>query len=72
MYHVMANNNENTTNIAGKKIAIGLSVDPTFYEILERFRSQEDRPMANMVERLLKTHPRIQPILEAETAEATA
>lgn len=58
----------NSTN----KVQIGTMVDPTLYAIIDKFRVDEDRSMSNMVERLLKSHPRIQPIIEAETATATA
>jgi len=54
------------------KIPVGTNVDPALYAVLDQFRTEEDRPMSNMVERLLKTHPRIEPLLETETSGATA
>ncbi len=54
-----------------KKIQAGTNLDPTVYAVVERLRIEEDRPMSNMIERLLKTHPRVQPLLERETVAAS-
>jgi hypothetical protein len=54
------------------KIQVGAKLDPELFGVLERFRTDEDRSMSNMIERLLKTHPRIQEVLEAEPATAAA
>lgn len=54
------------------KIQYGGKLDPVLHGIIERIRIEEDRPFSNMIERLLKTHPRIQPLLEAETTTATS
>jgi hypothetical protein len=62
----MAENEPNTN-----KIQAGVKMDPDLFAIVEQFRTEEDRSMSNMIERLLKTHPRIQEVLEAETV-ATA
>lgn len=61
-------NTEQTNN----KIQYGGKMDATLYAVIDRFRAEEDRNFSNMVERLLKTHPRIQPLLETETSGATA
>lgn len=62
----------NDTEQTNSKIQYGGKLDPVVYAIIDRLRTEEDRPFSNMIERLLKTHPRIQPLLEAETAGATA
>lgn len=49
-----------------KKVPIGVNVDPAIYQVVSGFAETEDRPMSNMVERLLKTHPRVQEVLAAE------
>lgn len=62
-------NTEQTT----KKIFVGANLAPAVYTIVDQLRTEEDRPMSNMIERLLKTHPRVQEILEAsETAAVSA
>jgi hypothetical protein len=52
------------------KVQIAAKIDPAVYALIEQFRNDEDRNLSNMIERLLKTHPRIQPVLEAEMATA--
>lgn len=47
-------------------------LEPELFAAVESIRVEEDRPMSQMINRLLKTHPRIQPILEAQTAEVSA
>lgn len=47
-------------------------LDPPIFEILERMRIAEKRPMANMIAFLLETHPRVQPMLETEPATTGA
>lgn len=72
--HEMDANEQNTeqANNAASRVPVGLKLDPALHAVIEQFRIQEDRPMANMVERLLKTHPRVQEILEAESATTAA
>lgn len=53
-----------------KKVQIGANVDPAIQQILADFAEADDRTVSNTVERLLKTHPRVQPLLEAEPAAA--
>lgn len=62
----MDTNTEPTAN----KIQVAAKIDPALYAVIEQFRTEEDRNLSNMIERLLKTHPRIQEILETETATA--
>lgn len=54
-----------------KKIQAGTNLDPAVFVAVERLRLEEDRPMSNMIERLLKTHPRVQAQM-AELQEALA
>lgn len=50
---------------------VGASLDPDVHAAVEKIRTEEDRTMSNTIERLLKTHPRVEPILlEAETVAA--
>lgn len=56
---------EQTTNTT----QVGVRLNAELFTVIERFRVEEDRSMANMVAVLLKTHPRIQPILESEQVE---
>jgi len=64
----MANNEPN--NEQTNKIPFGGKMDPALYAVIDQFRVEEDRNFTNMVERLLKTHPRIQPLLDGETVAA--
>lgn len=61
-------NNEQTSG----RVQVGLKMDPALHAVIEQFRIEEDRPMSNMISVLLKTHPRVQPILEGQTAEVSA
>ena len=53
-----------------KKIPAGTNLDPAVYAAVDRLRNEEDRPMSNMIERLLKTHPRVAEMLGTEPATA--
>lgn len=64
----MAEQEQNTN----KKVPVGTNLEPAVHAAVESLRAEEDRPMSNMVERLLKTHPRVQEILEAESATVAA
>jgi len=57
---------EQTTN----KLPYGGKLDSDVYAAVDQLRVDEDRNFSNMIERLLKTHPRVQEILG--TAEASA
>lgn len=63
---------ENTEQNDNNKVQIGTKVAPDIFSIVKEIAVLEDRSISNTVERLLKTHPRIQPLLEAETAGAGA
>lgn len=67
----MAENNNSETN-DGKRVPLSIKVDPAVFGIVSGYAVEEDRSLSNMIERLLKTHPRIQPSIEAEAAEAAA
>lgn len=54
------------------KVPLAARVDNSLFMAVEQIAKDEERTVSKVVERLLRTHPRIQPILEAETAEATA
>jgi hypothetical protein len=47
-------------------------LEPELFATVDRLRTEEDRSMSNMINVLLKTHPRIQPILEGQSAEVAA
>jgi hypothetical protein len=68
MLNIAMENTEQTQT----KIQVAAKIDPAVFALVERLRAEEDRNLSNMIERLLKTHPRIQPSLEAETAGAGA
>jgi hypothetical protein len=61
-----------TTEQDTKKLQALTMLDPELFAIVERFKNEEDRSMSNMISNLLKTHPRIQPILEGQSAEVAA
>ena len=64
---VMADTEQNTS-----KVQVGANIDPDIFEVIDRFRSEEDRSLSNMIERLLKTHPRVAAELGAEPAAVSA
>jgi hypothetical protein len=56
---------ETTTEISKEKVTTSIRIEADLYAAVGKLADEEDRPsMANMIERLLKTHPRIQTILE--------
>lgn len=63
---------ENTEQTSNNKMQAGVKLDPELYTIVDRFRADEDRSMSNMIERLLKTHPRVQKALSSEPKSAAA
>lgn len=67
--HIAMDNTEQNNN----RIQYGGKLDPVVYAVVDRLREEEDRPFSNMIERLLKTHPRVQEMLgngQGETAAA--
>jgi len=64
---------ETTNEIQKEKVATSIRIEPDVYAAVGKLAEEEDRPsMANMIERLLKTHPRVQPMLETEPATTGA
>jgi len=61
---------ENTEQVDGGKPQISARVDTSVWAVIERIRQEENRTMSNMVESLLKTHPRIVEALASESAIA--
>lgn len=68
--HFTMDNTEQTNGQS--KLQITAKIDATLYAVIDQFRVEEDRNFSNMIERLLKTHPRIQQQLEAETQAVNA
>jgi len=55
-----------------KRIQTGTNLEQTVYAAVEKLRINEDRPMSQMINVLLKTHPRVQEVLEAEPVGVSA
>ena len=56
-----------------EKVATSIRIDPDVYAAVGKLAEEEDRPsMANMIERLIKTHPRIHPMLDGQPASTAA
>lgn len=65
-------NTMENTEMQKEKIATSVRIEADLHAAIARLASDEDRPsQANMIERLLKTHPRVQAILEAESTAVT-
>jgi hypothetical protein len=64
----MANDNDTETG----KTQTSLRIDTNVLNAVVLLAGEEERSMANMIAVLLKTHPRIQPILEGQSAEVAA
>lgn len=65
--------NENEIETKNNKVAVGIRLEPDVNAAVAAIMADDNRPsVANTVESLLKTHPRIQPILDAQPAAATA
>jgi hypothetical protein len=60
----------NDETITDKKVPLSVKLDADVFSVVSSFAVDEDRSLSNMTERLLKTHPRVQEVLEAETATA--
>lgn len=65
----METNNEN--NETGK-VSVHIRMEPELHAVITDIATQEDRPVSSMIQRLLKTDPRIAPALETQTAGAGA
>ncbi len=66
----MANNETNTEQ--NNKIQIGARIDPNVAAVIDQIAKDEERTISWVVDRLLLTHPRIQPMLETEPATTGA
>lgn len=63
----MGNTETNTEQISTdntNKIQIGARIDPLVAVAIEQIANDEERTTSSVVDRLLKSHPRIQTILE--------
>lgn len=55
-----------TTETQTNKITTSIRMEADVYHAIATLADEEDRPsQANMIERLLKTHPRVKKLLEA-------
>jgi hypothetical protein len=61
-----------TTEQNTNKVPMGTRVDPNIAAAIEQIVAEEERTVSNTIERLLKTHPRVQEVLEAESATTAA
>lgn len=58
---------------SNERIATSIRLEADIYAAIAKLASEDDRPsQANMIERLLKTHPRMISMLEADTQMASA
>ena len=58
---------------SNERIATSIRLEADIYAAIAKLASEDDRPsQANMIERLLKTHPRMVSMLEADTQTASA
>ncbi len=71
MFRIFISEMENTEQTTDK-VQIAARIDASLFTVIDKFRADEDRNMSNMIERLLKTHPRVQEILESQPATAGA
>ena len=63
----------NNTERNKGEVRTSIRLEPEVYTAIATLAEEEDRPsQANMIERLLKTHPRVKKVLEAETAGVNA
>lgn len=54
------------------KAQLAARVDQQIYNAVERIASDDERTISNTVERLLKTSPQVQEMMEREAAEVNA
>jgi hypothetical protein len=61
-----------TTEQKDTKVQLATRVDPNVSAAIEKIVAEEERTVSNTIERLLKTHPRVQEIIEANSVKASA
>jgi len=61
-------NTEQINEQSSTKVQLATRVEQNIADAIETIRTEEDRNTSSTIERLLKTHPRIQPMLEADAA----
>lgn len=54
------------------RVPVGLRLDPLVFGVVSDLAVADDRSLSQMIERLLKTHPQVQDLLEAESATTAA
>ena len=59
----MANHEQTTEQTV--KTQIAAKVDPSIFEAVEKIARDDERTVSNTIERLLRSHPQIEPLLEA-------
>jgi hypothetical protein len=59
-------NRTRVPRIPGQKIAVGFTCSQRLFVVLAKMAKDEDRSLSQLVERLLRTHPRVQAILAKE------
>lgn len=61
--------NEKDTN-ENEKLPTQTRIDPVLWAAVSNLAATEERSMSKTIEMLLKSHPRIQPMLESQSATA--
>jgi len=64
--------NTETNTEQNTKTQIGARIDPNVAAVIEQIATEEERTTSSVVDRLLKSHPRVAEILDAQPAAATA
>ena len=59
-----------TNEITKEKIATSIRLDASLYNAISKLATADGRSFSNATERLLLTHPLIEPMLKSETAGA--
>lgn len=65
----MANEKDTTDN---EKIPMQTRVDSSLHKAVSNIAVADDRSLSNTIERLLKSHPQVRPLLALDNAEAIA
>lgn len=72
LHFAMANTDQVAEQNSDNKVQIAARVDGDVAAAIDHFKHEEGRTTSNMIERLLKTHPRVKKLIEAETAGVAA